>query len=117
MKLELNDIEESSVEIYINGKLAGQVILGELNGIEDLKKEVTQARVGNALVSVVNGYAKEFEKFQDLQKVGRGVADGMLAKTVDHPSPGVPPILLEYGREYESGYSFGKFLKGIGKYF
>jgi hypothetical protein len=117
MKIDLSNLESDSIEIYIDGKLAAHVILGEVAQIEDLKKEVTQARVGNALVRVVNAYVKEFVKFQDLDRVGRGVVDGMMEKTVPHPTENVPPILPDFGREYEAGYGFGKFLKGIGQYF
>jgi hypothetical protein len=117
MKINIEPCREE-VQLFINGELKLELTGELLTGPKDLLKEVTQARMLQALPKILRMLPKALARQgADSSAVIRGFCDGLSLARVDHPMPGVPSIRPDHSPSYSEGYSIGEAVAKIQTHF
>ena len=123
MDINISCSPNEHIRIFINGNLAGEVAINELESHSDLLQEVEQARSLKALPKIVQSVVNqvfELKNFEDhintseAQKRSaytQGVIDGLNQIRIPFSTTSkAPDILCRYDPSYEKGYLNGECL-------
>jgi hypothetical protein len=122
MILDLQCTPQELLEIRINGQVAAEICVGNLELIDP--EMLKAARANNALRYIVKSTIEHFEKIAGgkvidhsvtakdrLDTLLRGFQDGLAGKMVPYGSPCVPDTRPDFGLTYDAGYSAGVAVK------
>ncbi|HEY9646765.1 MAG TPA: hypothetical protein V6C88_10365 [Chroococcidiopsis sp.] len=131
LRVEPND----SVRVFVNGSLAAEVCVNELDGIPDFARELDRSRRLEKLPFIFKSHIKHLIDGQNLWEEGfskercrveysRGLIDGFQKKTIAHPEqknlplgqrellPGIPPDSYQtYRMGYDHGIAIARILE------
>ena len=126
MDINISCSPNEHIRIFINGNLAGEITINELESHPDLLQEVEDSRKLKALPCIVKSIANqvfELRNFEDHVNTSeakkqsaytQGVIDGLNKIKIPFPSisstSSSPDILTRYDPAYEKGYQNGEFL-------
>lgn len=125
MDINISCSPNEHIRIFINGNLAGEIAVNQLENHQNLLKEVEDARRLKALPSIVLSVVNqvfELKNFADHVNTSeakrqaaytQGVVDGLNQSKIPYPTmklPLPPDILSRYDPSYEKGYQNGEFL-------
>lgn len=126
MDINISCSPNEHIRIFINGNLAGEIAINELESHSDLLREVEEARKLKALPHIVKSIVNQvfdlrnFEDHVNTSEVKRksaytqGVIDGLNKIKIPFPNTSNtcsnPDILTRYDPAYEKGYQNGEFL-------
>ncbi|MCA6510319.1 MAG: hypothetical protein IM566_04230 [Pseudanabaena sp. M152S2SP2A07QC] len=122
MDINISCSPNEHIRIFINGNLAGEIAVNQLESHQNLVKEVKEARKLKALPRIVSSVVAqvfELRNFEDHVNTSeakrqsaytQGVVDGL--NKIKIQSPNIPSIdiLPRYDPTYEKGYKNGEFL-------
>lgn len=112
------------VHIYVNGVLAGELVVSELQDRDTLRTELERARRLEALPKIFKYTIQRLKSLQNIEDhvndvksrataFSIGLMDGIDQKTVENPDHRVPPLLPNYDPSYVLGYEYGSTLAGL----
>lgn len=122
MDINISCSPNEHIRIFINGNLAGEIAVNQLEGYKNLVKEVEEARKLKALPRIVSSVVAqvfELRNFEDHVNTSeakrqsaytQGVVDGLNKIKIQSPSIPSIDILPRYDPSYEKGYKNGEFL-------
>jgi hypothetical protein len=123
MDINISCSQNEHIRIFINGNLAGEIAINELENHQNLLKEVESARRLKALPSIVSSVVNQvfalnnFEDHVNTTEAKRqsaytqGVIDGLSQSKIPFPTVSVAPdILSRYDPSYEKGFAGGECL-------
>lgn len=123
MDINISCSQNEHIRIFINGNLAGEIAINELENHQNLLKEVESARRLKALPSIVSSVVNQvfalnnFEDHVNTTEAKRqaaytqGVIDGLSQFKIPFPTvSAAPDILSRYDPSYEKGFTGGECL-------
>jgi hypothetical protein len=123
MDINISCSANEHIRIFINGNLAGEVAINELESHSNLLQEIEQARSLKALPKIVQSVVNQVFKLKNFEDhvntteakkqsaYTQGVIDGLNKIKIPFPTTSsAPDILPRYDPSYERGYQNGEFL-------
>lgn len=106
--------------VFVNGALVAEHAVGVTTTREELWAELRLHRIAGhvrttlrATVASLDHYGQAKPRSGVRDAAARGLVDGLLGLTGEHPYPGVPSLPPEHTPEYRTTYGAGRSLRAL----